>query len=492
MTPDKMTTNEQPLLTRRTSRSARRKAQKKRQQKIITAAVAGGILLSAGGVFAWDKLSPVSALQVAELFPSKTEDLRIFAPHIESSAAPKMLESISSYGQTSVKSEATPYLTDFTGDITSFLEFRAGQPWMGTAFAEGKWEDNNLTAYSVSSTKQTKEFMLSKACTESFLKDSCGEGNFALRGKWLITGTEEAVKLHMSSTKKKLDKESSLAVNATFAEQTGALVADDTMALVWTGSSNITSFLPLGLSESFPNDGRMALALTPSEKGVSIYGSLYKGDTDNPIFGKPVISDSITKLPANTVTAISVAEAHEDVKGMLENENSFINTQPVWVSLKNGIVEYGANFPDDLEKVFGETTTFSLNRGEVGNEVAGTLRMSKSDSSVALKVLDNAAKKSSGITEMYNVREGDDDFLIESHSPITDGVITENPLFAKLVGPLDKSIAVAYIDLDNSWALLDSTYKLPEAGYDAGVIGINIMKNTSNRVDLSVNWDTEK
>ncbi|MBC9706666.1 MAG: hypothetical protein H9W81_17270 [Enterococcus sp.] len=490
MTPDKTITSEQPLLTRRTSRRARRIARKKRQQKITAAAIMGTLLVAGGGVFAWDQLKPVSALQVSELFPADTQDLRVFAPNI-AVKSPKMLENIGSYSKTSVKSEETPYLADFTEDINTFFEFRSSHAWMGTAFAEGVWENNNLTVYAVESGSQAKEFMLSESCPTTFLKNYCGEGKFAVRGNWLVTGTADAVHLHASDNKEKLDKESSLAKETEFTEQTSSLL-DGTLALIWTDSKNVTSFLPMGLSDSFPTDARLALAVKPAENGVSIHGSMYKGESDNPIFDKPVISDSVTKLPANTVTAISVANAHEDVKNMLANENSFINTQPEWVSLKDGIVGYGAVLPDDLEKIFGETTTFSLNRGSVGNEVAGTLRMSGSDSSVALKVLSGAAQKSSGITEMYKVREGDDDFLIESHSPVTDGVITDNPLFAKLVGPLDKSIAVAFIDLDNSWALLDSSYELPSSNYDAGVLGINVEQGSSNRVDLTLNWDTEK
>lgn len=492
MTTEKILTNEQPLLTRRTSRRARRIARKKRQQKMIAACSAGAVILAGGGVFAWSQLKPVSTLQVAEVFPSKTEDLRIFAPNTSFDSAPKLLENISSYGETSVESEGTPYLTDFTNDISDFIAFSSKHSWMGTAFAEGLWNDNYLTAYSVDSGKQAKEFMLSESCQETILKDHCGEGNFAVRGKWLITGSDEAVALHASSTKDKLDKESSLAANVTFANQTGELIAGDTMALMWTGSSNVTSFLPLGLSESFPDDAKMALAMAPTRTGISVYGSLYKGDSDNPLFDKSPISDSINQLPANTVTAISVSDAHKDVSNMLSNESSFINTHPEWVSLKDTISGYGAVLPDDLEKIFGKTTTFSLNKGTKGNEVAGTLRMSHSDSSVALKVLDNAAKKSSGITEMYKVREGGDDFLIESHSPITDGVITDNPLFTKLVGSVEKSIAVAYIDLDKTWALIDSNYELSETEYDAGVIGLNIKQKSSNRVDISLNWDTTK
>lgn len=492
MTPDTKFTDDSPYPTRRTSRRARRIARKKRQQKITTAAVAGIVLVAGGGVFAWEQLKPVSALQVAELFPSKTNDLRVFAPQSAPSSAPKMMDSLSSYSESTDADSTASYLADFTTDISSFLEFRNTYSWMGTVFAEGKWENNDLTAYSVDSGKQARNFMLSETCHSSFLADYCGEGNFAIRGKWLVTGTDEAIQLHASDNKEQLEKESSLAVNVTFAEQTSSLLGNGTMALVWTESSNVTSFLPLGLNDSFPHDARLALAVKPGTNGVTVQGSMYKGKIDSPIFDKPVISDSITKLPANTVTAISVSEAHEDVKTMMENENSFINTQPEWVSLKNGIIEYGAVLPDDLEKIFGKTTTFSLNRGDTGNEVAGTLRMSESDSTIALKILANATKKSAGIPNMYKVREGSDDFLIESHSPITDGAITDNALFTELVGPMDKSIAVAYIDLDKSWELLDSTYEPPANDYDAGIMGINIMQGSSGRVDITMNWNTEK
>lgn len=490
MTPDTTNTpSEQPFPTRRNSRRAKRIARQKRQRKINAAIISGALLLTGGGAFAWNQLQPVSALEVSELFPSKTDDLRVFSPQsVSDISSAKVLDNLQSYGKSLNEEDSTTYLSEFTDDIKNFTDFHSTESWVGSAFAHGSWEDESLTAYAVKNSGKAKEFMTSPECNVSFLKTFCGEGNFAVSGKWLLTGTPGALALHTAEDKNdRIKKESSLAVNTTFAQQTGEL-AGDSLLLLWTNSENVTSFLPMGLNDSFPKDARIALSAVPAKTGISLSGSMYKGRTDSPLFKKQPISDSVTKLPANTVTAISVSEAHDDVENMLTNPEAFINTQDEWVSLRNAIEGYGAALPDDLTKIFGETTTFSLNEGSVGNKVAGTLRMTNADSETPVNILSNAAKESSGITEMYSVRAGEDDFLIESHSPITNGAITDNPLFTELVGSLSNSIAVAYIHLDDTWALLDSNYSAPSEGYDGGVLGINIMKGSSDRVDLEMNW----
>jgi hypothetical protein len=210
------------------------------------------------------------------------------------------------------------------------------------------------------------------------------------------------------------------------------------------------------------------------------------------MFSKEPISNSITQTPGNTVMAISVSSVNQDVLKMTQDPEAFINKSPEWTGFRKGLETYGAKVPDDLEGMLGKTTTFSLNEGTVGNKVAGTIKVDKGNPAKASSILGNAAAKNPDIKDMYKMKESEGNFLIESHSPITEGMLSANPLFNQTVGDISNSVAVAYIDFDASRSLLDSTYIKPESSYDKGVMGINFFKKDAGELGFTVNWEMIK
>lgn len=475
---------------RSSSRKQRRAAQRKRN-RLIALFASLVILIPAFGAGFYFATRPVSALDAAKMFPSNTTELKTFTPaNISTTPSADVLKTLTSYAenQQGQKDNSTPtseYTDEFFNQITSFSKLKSSQDWLGVSFADGKWENGQATLYALTNSNKAKDYMTSEACKESFLKEYCGEGNYLIKNNWLVTGSHDSLNLYKEDLKR------TLADNTEFATQTADTITNS-FAAAWTPSENITDFLPLGLAGSFPSKAKASVALVPTTNGIAVRGSIFKGESENPMFSKEPIADSITKLPKNTVMAISSSQTYQDVENMTKNPESFINKDPSWTGLRKGLEEFGVAVPTDLKDILGETTTLSLNEGTVGNKVAGTLRIHKGKPEKALDVLSRAAQKNKEITEMYVAKQGSDDFLIESHSPITEGNITENPLFGKLVGPMDKSIAVAFIDFDSTRGLLNSEYVKPESSYDKGVMGINLFNRDAKTIGFTVNWDMVK
>lgn len=473
------------------NRRQKRIQQRKKRNRIIALAVSATVLLPTAAYGIYEVVKPVSALDAARMFPDNTTDLRTFTPeNIAVMPTPEIMEKLRNYGvdKDGKDDPSTPqseYFDTFLTDAKKFNDFRQNQPWLGVSFAEGKWEGGASTIYSLENSGDAKKFLESEECKQSLLAENCGEGNYIIKNRWLVTGDKASLSLYAE------DFENSLADNPKFAVQTEGVLGQS-FASAWTPSENITSFLPHSLNKSLPAKAQAAVALQPTEKGIAVSGSIFRGESENPLFSKKPISSSINQTPGNTVMAISVSEVDKDVLNMVNAPESFINTSPEWTGLRKGLEQYGAKIPDDLSGMFGKTTTFSLNEGSIGNKVAGTLKIDEGDPTKAATVLGNASAKNPDIKDMYRMKESEGNILIESHSPIIEGTLNDNPLFSKLVGGIDQSVAVAFIDFDATRSLLDSSYIKPESSYEKGVMGINFFKKSEGELGFTVNWDMTK
>jgi len=473
------------------NRRQKRIQQRKKRNRIIALAVSATVLLPTAAYGIYEVVKPVSALDAARMFPDNTTDLRTFTPeNIATVPSPEIMEKLRNYGvnKDGKDDPSTPqaeYFDSFLAEAKQFNDFRQNHQWLGVSFAEGKWEGGASTIYSLDNNGEAKKFLESEECKQSILAENCGEGNYVIKNRWLVTGDKASLALYAE------DFENTLADNPKFAVQTEGILGQS-FASAWTPSANITSFLPHSLNQSLPAKAQAAVALQPTEKGIAVSGSIFRGESENPLFAKNPISPSITQTPANTVMAISVSEVDKDVAKMLETPEAFINTSSEWTGLRKGLEQYGASIPADLPGMFGKTTTFSLNEGSVGNKVAGTLKIDEGDASKATAILSNAAAKNPDIKEMYKMKESEGNILIESHSPIIEGTLNDNPLFAKLVGGIENSVAVAFIDFDSTRGLLDSSYIKPEATYEKGAMGINFFKKSEGELGFTVNWDMIK
>lgn len=469
------------------SRKAKRVA-KRRRVRISAILIAISVLIPAFVLGAYYISLPVSALDAAKMFPASTTDLRTFTPmNIQAQPPASVLESLSERAaeESNKDTTAVGYAGSFFASISKFAEFKKAHDWVGASFAQGIWDGGSATIYSLSNANEAKDFMESPECMESIFKDTCGEGNYLIKSNWLIIGTQESLGFYAE------DFKTTLADNPEFAVQTEDIL-ENSFAAAWTASENITSFMPLNLSSSFPTKAKASVALIPTQTGISIKGSLFKADSSNAMFGKEPISDSIKKTPGNTVMAISVGQAYQDVKDMTENPESFISKDPSWQALRKALESYGTTVPEDLQPLLGETTTFSLNEGTVGNKVAGTLRVDGGKIEKATEILSNAALKNDDIKKMYMLKQDGNNLVIESHSPVAGGSLSDNPLFVKLVGNTDKSVAVAFIDFDNTRSLLNSEYVKPESSYDKGIMGINFSKHDDKTINFALNWEMTK
>lgn len=473
------------------NRKQKRIQQRKKRTRIIALAVSAAIVLPTTAYGIYEVTKPVSALDAARMFPENTTDLRTFTPeNVTTLPNPEILEKLANYGvdKDGKDDPSTPqseYFDTFLADAKEFNDFRQTHQWLGVSFAQGKWESGGSTIYSLENNGEAKKFLASEECKTSIFTANCGEGNYVLKNKWLVTGDKESLALYTE------DFDTTLADNPKFAVQTEGVLGES-LASAWTPSENITSFLPHSLNTSLPSKAQAAVALYPTIKGISISGSIFKGTSENALFSKEPISTSVTQVPGNTVMAISVSRVNQDVLAMTENPEAYINTSPEWTSLRKGLEGYGATVPADLEGLLGKTTTFSLNQGSVGNKVAGTLKIDGGDLAKASSILANAAAKNPDIKDMYKMKEENGNILIESHSPVIEGTLNDNPLFSKLVGSIDKSVAVAFIDFDSTRGLLDSTYIKPESSYEKGVMGINFFKKDEGELGFTVNWDMLK
>lgn len=423
---------------------------------------------------------PTESLNATKVLPANTTDIQIFNPMVayNNPESANRLRKVMDFN--AANSEAS-YLNDFATSVDDTFTLQKKQSWLQGSFVKAKTPDGNIEAYKISSSRSAKEFMLSPSCKTSFLKNFCDVSKFKLKNKWLIVSSPEIIDNYDAKIKTPLSK------NETFKAQTGVSF-DKSIVSIWTTANNITTLLPLQFGNFLPSDIKTSLEVKTPAQGLTISGSFYKGDSQSDFFNKNLISDSITKTPANTTMAISVAGADSSVTNMLKAKDSFINTESEWKQLRAALESYGLVVPDDLKDILGTTSTFSMNAGTVGNKVAGTLRITHANKDKVVEILTNASAQNKTILDMYTLKEDSDDLVIESHTPITDGELGDSPQFKSVIKDISSSVALAYIDIDKNNKLIDSTYVMPEQADSNGTLGVNISKVNSQELAYTINW----
>lgn len=375
-------------------------------------------------------------------------------------------------------------VSDVSQAATIFIENRIALPWMGYETAKGSWGNHATpaTIYQVLNNDEAKKYMESEDCEKGFLKESC-YGKYVISSGWLITGAPDVLADYQEKPK------NSLSENETFIRDFESAPERPVMR-IWSSAKAMSETLPADFAELGSQDGRVAAFMSLNDSGFSLKVNLL--DSTNPYYSdlhnRPAINSDIEKLPANSVIAVAGARADSLVGSMLTQKTSFINTHKEWTGLRDALIKWNVNVPQDLSKIFGTNTALSINEGNSGNKVSGVLRVNDADENKIISLFSEAAKGNKDIINTYKIRKDNNDMVIESHDPKTDGELGGSDNFKKLVGDTSQSVAVAYVDLDKSHALLDSTYKIPAKGYDKGVIGINITSPSSSEVVITMNW----
>lgn len=419
------------------------------------------------------------------MFPSDTKDfvsVNLYSVSGSKTTNPELIDTVKSLSTET--QGGWKFVSDLSNEATTFIENRGSLPWMGYETAKGTWGNHPTpaTMYQVLDTDKAKKYMESSECDNGFLKASC-HGKYIISSGWLITGDPDVLNDYHGKPK------TSLAENETFIHDFTA-APEKPLLRLWTPAKNVSETLPVDFKEAGSQDGRVAAFMSLNKSGFSLKANLY--DSTNPYYtelhNREPINNDIQKLPANSVIAVAGSGTNSIVETMLSQSTSFINTHKEWTDLKDALVKWKVNVPEDLPKIFGTTTALSINEGNSGNRVSGVLRLNGVDESKIISVFTEAAKSNKDIINTYKIRKDNEDMVIESHDPKADGALGSSNSFTALVGDTSKSVAVAYVDLDKSHALLDSTYKIPAKGYDKGIIGINITSPSSSEVGITMNW----
>lgn len=441
-----------------------------------------GVSLTGGGMVS-DALG-LKAAKATAMFPLDTKDFVSIDLYSAAGAKaqPELVDTVKSLSAETQGGWKS--VNDVSRAATTFIENRSALPWMGYETAKGSWGNHSTpaTIYQVLNNEDAKKYMESEDCDKGFLKESC-HGKYIISSGWLITGNPDVLADYPEKPK------DSLSENETFIRDFAAAPERPVMR-IWSSAKAMSETLPADFAELGSQDGRVAAFMSLNDSGFSLKVNLL--DSTNPYYNdlhnRGTINSDIGKLPANSVIAVAGARADSIVGSMLAEKTSFINTHKEWIELKDALIKWNVNVPQDLPKIFGTNTALSINEGNSGNKVSGVLRVNDADENKIISLFSEAAKGNKGIVNTYKIRKDNSDMVIESHDPKTDGDLGSSDNFNKLVGDTSQSIAVAYVNLDKSHALLDSTYKIPAKGYDKGVIGINITSPSSSEVGITMNW----
>lgn len=450
-------------------------------------AIVGSALLLTASLTSAGIVSDALGLQVVEptaMFPSDTKDF--VSVNLYSAAGtkinPELIDTIKSLSTET--QGGWKFVSDLSNGASTFIENRESLSWIGYETAKGTWGNHTTpaTMYQVLDTDKAKTYMESSECDNGFLKASC-HGKYIISSGWLVTGDPDVLGDYHGKPK------TSLAQDETFIRDFAAAPKKPLMRL-WTPAKTVSETLPADFKETGSQDGRVAAFMSLNDSGFSLKANLY--DSTNPYYtdlhNRAPINSDIQKLPANSVIAVAGSGANSIVETMLAQPTSFINTHKEWTGLKDALVKWKVSIPEDLPKIFGTTTALSINEGNSGNKVSGVLRLNGVDESKIISLFTEAAKGNKDIINTYKIRKDNNDMVIESHDPKVEGNLGSSDSFTNLVGDTSGSVAVAYVDLDKSHALLDSTYKVPAKGYDKGIIGINITSPSSSEVGIAMNW----
>lgn len=453
-------------------------------------AIIGSVLLFMASFTGAGLVSNALGLRVVEptaMFPSDTKHFASINLYTLAGTKvnPELIDTIKSLSTET--QGGWKFVSDISNEASTFIDNRGSLSWMGYETAKGTWGSHTtpVTMYQVLDTGKAKKYMESSECDNGFLKASC-HGKYILSSGWLITGDTDVLNDYHGKPKTNLSQ------NETFIHDFAAAPKKPLMTL-WAPAETISETLPVDFKETGSQDGRVVAFMSLNDSGFSLKANLY--DSTNPYYtelhNREPINNDIQKLPANSVIAIAGSGAHSTVATMLTQPTSFINTHKEWTDLKDALVTWQVSIPEDLPKIFGTSTALSINEGNSGNKVSGVLRLNGVDESKIISIFTEAAKGNKNIINTYKIRKDDQDMVIESHDPKAEGTLGSSDSFTALVGDTSESVAVAYVDLDKSHALLDSTYKIPAKGYDKGIIGINITSPSSSEVGVTMNWQAK-
>jgi hypothetical protein len=426
----------------------------------------------------------LNAVDPTAMFPSDTKNFTSLNLYSASGAKsnPELIDTIKNL---SIETQGGwKFISDTSNYATTFIANREPLPWIGYETAKGTWGNHTTptTMYQVLDTDSAKKYMESSECDNGFLKESC-HGKYLLSSGWLITGAPDVLSDYQGKPK------ATLSQNENFIHDF-ASAPEKPLIRIWTPAKTISETLPADFKEAGSQDGRVAAFMSLNDSGFSLKANLY--DSTNPyytdLYKKGPITDDITKLPANSVIAVAGSGIDSIVGTMLTQKTSFINTHKEWTALKDALGKWKVNIPQDLPQIFGTNTALSINEGNSGNKVSGVLRLNEADENKVISLFTEAAKGNKDIINTYKIRKDSNDMVIESHDPKTDGNLGSSDSFTNLIGDTSKSVAVAYVDLDKSHALLDSAYTIPAKGYDKGIVGINITSPSSSEVGITMNW----
>lgn len=440
--------------------------------------------LSLTGAGAVSESLGLQAAESEEMFPLDTNDFASINLYSAAStkAQPELIDMVKSL---SVETQGGwKFVSDVSKDATTFIINRSSLPWMGYETAKGSWGNHSTpaTMYQVLNKDDAKRYMESADCDKGFLKESC-HGKYVISSGWLVTGAPDVLADYAGKP------ENNLSENETFVRDFAAAPEKPAMR-IWSPAKTISETLPADFGEVGSQDGRVAAFMSLNKSGFSLKVNLH--DSTNPYYtglhNRATINEDIKKLPTNSVIAVAGSRMDDTVGTMLDQKTSFINTHKEWTELRDALVKWNIEIPQDLPKIFGKHTALSINEGNSGNKVSGVLRINDGDESKIISLFSEAAKGNKGIINTYKIRKDNNDMVIESHDPKTDGDLAGSDSFNNLLGDTSRSVAVAYVDLDKSRALLDSTYKIPSKGYDKGIIGINVTSTSSSEINITMNW----
>lgn len=354
--------------------------------------------------------------------------------------------------------------------------------WLGIQFASAQWGNNKPAyAYDLFDSSKAENFLKSAECKTSFLGAYCAPDAHKIVNGWLIVSTPETMKTYNPNDKNVLGK------TEKFIKQTEGYQTSPVILAVLPASTLSTS-LPANFQELSATKGTAMFAVNPSVSGVNVKLRLF--DTDNAYVTaakhEPLDVQTIKNLPDNTVMGMSVSNAGSYIPVMKSLTNSFLNTHDDWKMLSDSLAKWGLVTDEDMNKVFGKTTTISLNEGSTGNKVAGTFTAYGADSDKIVSILSNAAKENPSIPNAYKVVNDHGNITVNSHDPIVENTLGTSLDVKGLFGDTSKSVALAYLNVDGTKALLDSKFQASVSN-PAPTLGFNLSFLDDKTLELNVN-----
>lgn len=487
-----------PLPDTSVSRSQKRKMKTaQKRKKIAIAATSALAVLGLGitgfttGVFEHNESNP------ANIFPNSTTEFASVSPlSISATNAPyaqKLISAIKSAPQGEQSNTPLPtaewkYLNDLFSETNTALETQKKYPeWLGHNYAKAKWDNNTQYgyAYAITNKDKAKTFLNSDDCkTTPLFAPYCGEGKSIFRKGWMILAPENVISSYPD------DDAPTLNNNEKFIAETKANTGSNIIS-AWVPLKTASESLPKEFTEFSSQSGYLSAVVNNATHGLQVKANIF--DDDNKYIQASKNSASVdpeilASMPANTVTGFAGSNTAQYASLMREDPTSFLNTHDDWKALSDALAKWGIKTVDDTKSTLGTSTGFSINEGNKGNKVAGTLTVKEANKDKIIQILAEAAKETKSIQTSYKVIDnGNGTITIDSHDPITDGDLKDAVNLQNLLGDTKYSILLAYINMDKNRELLDSSFNV--SGDNAlGEIGINVKKPEGNKTEVTANW----